>query len=162
MINSMCTWCILPSVFWHWHLGNRKGKHMACKSLFLLSPVVGSLSGDQAQPEITMEKEIRYSETESSTGGVSSSTTLVVLPFFQDHPGEPVPEEDFWTDFIVQGKINRDSHIDHPAGCHSIRTNECPPPPSPIFLQAGCPFCHPTNSIKALKATSAFGSGRRC
>jgi len=30
-------------------------------------------------------------------------------------------------DFMVQGKINRDRHIDHPAGRHSIRTNQCPP-----------------------------------
>jgi len=119
--------------------------HMACKSLFLLSPVVGSLSGDQAQPEITLEKEIRYSETESSTGGVSCSTTLVVLPFFWDHPGEPVPEDDFWTDFIVQGKINRDSHIDHPAGCHSSRTNQCPPPPSPHIFTGRMPFLPSSN-----------------
>jgi len=32
---------------------------------------------------------------------------------------------------MVQGEINRGRHTDHPAGCHSIRTNECPPPPSP-------------------------------
>ena len=31
----------------------------------------------------------------------------------------------------------------------------------PPFLQARCPSCHPTNSVKALKATSAFGLGRR-
>ena len=54
-------------------------------------------------------------------------------------------------DFMVQGKINRGRHTDHPAGCHSIRTNQCPPP-SPHFLQAGCPSCCPTNSVKALKA----------
>ena len=56
-------------------------------------------------------------------------------------------------DFMVQEKINRGRHTDHPAGCHSIRTNQCPPPPSPHFLQAGCPSCHPTNSLKALKAS---------
>jgi len=33
-------------------------------------------------------------------------------------------------DIIVQGKINRGRHTDHPAGRHSIRTNQCPPPPS--------------------------------
>jgi len=54
-------------------------------------------------------------------------------------------------DFMVQGEINRGRHTDHPAGCHSIRTNQCPPPPSPhIFLRAGCPSCRPTNSVKAL------------
>ena len=56
-------------------------------------------------------------------------------------------------DFMVQGKINRGRHTDHPAGRHSIRTNQCPPPSSsPYFLQAGIPFYRPTNSVKALKA----------
>jgi len=65
-------------------------------------------------------------------------------------------------DFMVQEKINRGRHTDHPAGRHSIWTNQCPAPPSsPYFLQAGCPSCRPTNSVKALKATSTFGLGRR-
>ena len=55
-------------------------------------------------------------------------------------------------DFMVQGKINRGIHTDHPAGRHSIRTNQCQPAPSTHFLQAGCPSCHPANSVKALKA----------
>ena len=54
-------------------------------------------------------------------------------------------------DFMVQGKINRERDTNHPAWHHSIRTNQCPPPPS-HFLQAGCPSCHATNSVKALKA----------
>jgi len=75
--------------------------------------------------------------------------------------GEPVPEEKL-LDFMVQGKINRGRHTDHPAGRHSIQTNQCPPPSSPYFLQAGCPSCHQTNSVKALTATSTFVLGRRC
>jgi len=35
-------------------------------------------------------------------------------------------------DFMVHGKTNIGRHTDHPAGCHSIWTNQCPPPPSPI------------------------------
>jgi len=35
---------------------------------------------------------------------------------------------------MVQGKINRGRHSDHPAGCHSIRTYQCLPPPSPNFF----------------------------
>ena len=56
-------------------------------------------------------------------------------------------------DFIVQGKIKRGRQTDHPARRHSIRTNQCPPPPSsPYFLQARCPSCRPANSVKARKA----------
>ena len=29
-------------------------------------------------------------------------------------------------DFMAQGRINRGRHTDHPAGRHSIRTNQCP------------------------------------
>ena len=55
-------------------------------------------------------------------------------------------------DFMVQGKINRGRNIDHPAERQSIWTNQCSPPPSPHFLQDGCPSCHPTNNVKAMKA----------
>jgi len=37
-------------------------------------------------------------------------------------------------DFMVQRKINRGRHTDHPAGHHSIRTNYCPPPTSPYIF----------------------------
>jgi len=91
---------------------------------------------------------------------MTTTSQPFLRPFSRDHPGEPVPEEKL-LDFMVQGKINRGKHTDHLAGCHSIQTNQCPPPPSPHFLQAGCLSCRPTNSVKALKATSAFGLGRR-
>ena len=42
-----------------------------------------------------------------------------------------------------------------------LSSKQCQPPPSPMFLQARCPSCRPTNSVKAPKATSAFGLGRR-
>ena len=32
-----------------------------------------------------------------STDGNTTTTTTVLRPFFRDHPGEPVPEENFWT-----------------------------------------------------------------
>ena len=50
-------------------------------------------------------------------------------------------------DFMVQGKINRGRHTDHPAGFHSIRTNQCPPPQSPIFYRPDAlPAAQPTAS----------------
>jgi len=57
-------------------------------------------------------------------------------------PGEPVPEEKL-LDFLVQGKINRGRQTDHPAGRHSIWTNQCLPPPSPIFFTGLMPFLPP-------------------
>jgi len=71
------------------------------------------------------------------------TTTTVLRPCFQDHPGEPVPEENFW-DFTVQRKINRGRHTNHPAGHHSIRTKQCPPPSSPMFFTGRMPF-QPSN-----------------
>ena len=49
---------------------------------------------------------------------------------------------------MVQGKINRDRHNDHPAGRHSIRTNQCPPPPSPPYFYGpdALPAAQPTVS----------------
>jgi len=50
-------------------------------------------------------------------------------------------------DFMVQGEINRGRHTDHPAGRHSIRTNQCPPPPSPHFYRLDAlPAAEPTAS----------------
>jgi len=64
-------------------------------------------------------------------------------PFYSPFPGPPgwASARRELLDFVVQGKINRGRHTDHPARFHSIRTNQCPPPPSPIFLQVGCPSC---------------------
>ena len=55
-------------------------------------------------------------------------------------------------DFMVQGKINRGRHTDlrlgaTPSGLTSAHLHH-----PPYFLWAGCPSCHPTNSVKALKA----------
>ena len=59
-------------------------------------------------------------------------------------------------DFMVQEEINRGRH------CHCIPANQCPPPPSPIFLRAGCPSCCPNNHVKALKATSVSKQWIKC
>jgi len=51
-------------------------------------------------------------------------------------------------DFMVQLNINRGRHTDHPAGRHSIRTNQCPSPPSPHFFYRSdaLPAAQPTVS----------------
>jgi len=42
-----------------------------------------------------------------------------------------------------EGEINRGRYTDHPAGRHSIRTNQCPPPPSPHIFTGRMPFLPP-------------------
>jgi len=59
------------------------------------------------------------------------------MALFRDHPGEPVPEEIFWT-FIVQGKITEADTPTIWVGATSSRLNSGPPPSSPHFY-AGCP-----------------------
>ena len=46
-------------------------------------------------------------------------------PFFRDHLGEPVPEENLWTSWC-KGRLTE-------ADTPTIPTNQCPPPPSPIL-----------------------------
>jgi len=79
---------------------------------------------------------------------------------FWDHPGEPVPEENFWT-LWCKGRLTEAETPTirlgaTPSGLTSAHLHH-----PPIFLRARCPSCRPTNSVKALKATSAFGLGRR-
>jgi len=69
-------------------------------------------------------------------------------PFLQDHPGEPVPEENFWT-LWCKGRLTE-------AATPTIRLGATPSgltsahlhhPPIPHCLQAGCPSCRPTNTV---------------
>ena len=86
--------------------------------------------------------------------------TTVLWPFLRDHPGEPVPEENFWT-LWCKGRLTEadTSTIQMGATPSGLTSADLHHPP--YFLQAGCPSCCPTNSVKAPKATSAFGLGRR-
>jgi len=45
--------------------------------------------------------------------------------------------------------------LGHMQVCTSLQTDNHASTPLLSFLQAGCPSCHPTNSVKALKAASA-------
>jgi len=76
---------------------------------------------------------------------ITTTTTTVLWPFFWDHPGEPVPEENFWT-FWCKGRLTE-------ADTPTIRLGATPSAltsahlhHTPTFLQAGCPSCCPTNN----------------
>jgi len=72
--------------------------------------------------------------------------------------GKLVPEENFWTLWYKGRLTEADTETiwlgTTPSGLTSDHLHY-----PPFFYR--CPFCRPTNSMKALKATSAFGLGRR-
>jgi len=78
-------------------------------------------------------------------------TTTILRPFFWDHPGEPVPEENFWT-LWCKGRLTEADTLTiwlgaTPSGLISAHLHH-----PPHFSQAGCHSCRPTNSVKTLKA----------
>jgi len=78
--------------------------------------------------------------------------TPVYWPFVQDYPGEPVPEGKTNVDFTEA----RDSEwqwqqLGYVYVSTSLQTVNHTSTSPLSFLQAGCPSCRPTNSIKALK-----------
>jgi len=119
---------------------------LLCNAATYLVTVIVSFSHSKAKRNMTSDHKNHHSHFTALFPGLSGWASARRETF----------------DFMVQGKINRGRHTDHPAGRHSVRINQCPPPLSLHFLQAGCPSCHPANSVKALKATSTFGLGRRC
>jgi len=63
--------------------------------------------------------------------------------------------------FVVQGKINRGRHTHHPAGRHSIWTNQCPPPPFPTFYRPDAlPATQPTVSKQWTTDTGFYWTNR--
>jgi len=73
------------------------------------------------------------------------------LDSVRDYPGEPVPEP-IWNLLEQESEWQR-QQLGHMQICTLPQTdNHESTPPFSIFLQAGCPSCHPTNSVKALKA----------
>jgi len=71
-------------------------------------------------------------------------------PFFRDHPGEPVPEENFGT-LWCKRRLPEANTLTIQLGATSsgLTSAQLHHPPS-HFLQAGC---RPNNSVEALKAT---------
>jgi len=89
---------------------------------------------------------------------INTHITTILQPFFGDHPGEPVPEENFWTLWCKAKLTEADTPTiwlgATPAGLTSAHLHH------PPFFTGRMPFL-PPNRVKALKATSAFGLGRR-
>ena len=72
--------------------------------------------------------------------------------FFRDYPGEPVPVK---TNLDFTEAIDNEwqwHQLGHMQVCTSLQTDNHASTPPLSFLQAGCPSCRPTNSVKALKS----------
>jgi len=86
----------------------------------------------------------------SNTHTHTHTHTHVYQPFFHDYPGEPVPE----TWILLKQETVSDSGISWYICRPAPRSKQITTPvyPTTQFLQAGCPSCRPTNSIRAFKA----------
>jgi len=105
-----------------------------CRSLRLVHPFFCT-----AHPS-TQSLNLMFNSTSHHT-----TTTTVLRPSFQDHPGELVPEENFCTLWCKE----RLPEADIPTirlGATPSRLTSAHLHHPPIFLQAGCPSCRPTNS----------------
>jgi len=84
-------------------------------------------------------------------------------PHTHTHPFNGLLSRTTWVSWHQKGKTNldfteaRDSEwqwhqLGHVQVCTSLQKDNHASTPPLSFLQAGCPSCRPTNSIKALKA----------
>ena len=76
---------------------------------------------------------------QAKTKNKQTTTITILRPFFRNHPGEPVPEGSLLLDFCGAREDIKGRHTDHLGGRHSIRTNQRPPPSSPIFMPDALP-----------------------
>ena len=98
---------------------------------------------------------ISHSAAQVSEPWTTHRHTTVLWPFFRDYPGEPVPEEIFWTLWCRED--NRGRHTDNPAGRHSIWTNQWSTSIIPHFY-CRCPSCrNPPNLSWLGKGTKYAG-----
>ena len=93
--------------------------------------------------------------------------TFVALTHTHTHPFNGPFSGTTWVSQYQKGKTNldfteaRDSEWQwHQLGCMQVctllQTDNHTSTQTHLFLQAGCPSCHPTNSVRALKAFVAL------
>ena len=76
----------------------------------------------------------------------TTTTTTVLRPFFRDYPGEPVPEENFWT-LWCKGRLTQADTPTIRLGTTASGLTSAHLHHPPYFLQAGClPAAQPTAS----------------
>ena len=84
-----------------------------------------------------------------------TTTTTVLQPFFPGHPGEPVPEENFWT-LWHKGRLTEADTLTirlgaTPSGLTS--THLCHPP---IFFTGRMPFLPPSKQCQSTEGNAYY------
>jgi len=70
------------------------------------------------------------------------TTTTGLPPFFRDHPGEPVPEENFWT-LWCKGRLTEADTVTIQPGATPSGLTSAYLHHSPIFFTGQMPFLPP-------------------
>jgi len=83
------------------------------------------------------------------------NTHTRLRPCVRDYPGKPVPQIPIW--ILLKQETVSGSGISWAICKPAPRSRQIttPAPYHSVFLQAGCPSCRPTNSVKALKVRTA-------
>ena len=81
---------------------------------------------------------------------IPPTTTTVLRPFFHDHPGEPVPEENFWT-LWCKGRLTEAHTLTirlgaTPSGLTSAYLHH-----PPIFFTGRMPFLPPNQQHQSIE-----------
>ena len=155
-----------------WQRGRRSHGHTRCPTVHCDAPPVGR--GSSCRPPVS-----RLQTTHRRAHGKCSAANVNVsirTPSYFSHTHTHTHTHPFngplsRTTRVSQyqkGKTNLDytkaRHSDwqwhqlgHMQVCTSLQTDNHANTPPLIFLQAGCPSCRPTNSVKALKALRRRG-----
>jgi len=106
-----------------------------------MRPIVNVPEEDRATDIINMHKKFGkdracdlgdiLSERQTHRWTYHHHTATVLRPFFRDYPGEPMPEENFWTSWC-KGRLTEADILTIRLGAtpSGVRTNQRPPPPS--------------------------------
>jgi len=100
---------------------------------------------DHATPSVTIDR--IYVHNTAMRSNNTTTTTTVLRPFFRDHPGEPVPEENFWT-LWCKGRLTEADKLTirlgaTPSGLTSSHLHH-----PPIFFTGQMPFLPPNQQCQ--------------
>ena len=109
----------------------------------------------------------------SVLNGVANDQNIIKILLLLLQPFNGLFSRTTWVSRYQKGKTNldfseaRDSEwqwhqLGHMQVYTSLQTDNHASTPPLSFLQAGCPSCHPTNSVKALKALCTETTTKKC